>query len=269
MFLFGDTLRCMPVPMYLVDAFVSQQFRGNPAGVCVLESEPAKAWMQTVAHEINQAETAFCWPREGGDWELRWFTPVCEIDLCGHATLATAHILSTTGRSPLPVTFWTNSGALIVEARGDEYSMDFPARPTFEEVDPSVLSEVLDVPVLEARCSSSAFLARLESEDAVRAVQPNIPKIAALGKIGLIITAPGTESDFVSRFFAPNYGVNEDPATGSAHCALAPFWSPILGRNTMIGHQLSLRGGKIGVTANGDRVLLFGAARTFLEGSIL
>jgi PhzF family phenazine biosynthesis protein len=225
--------------------------------------------MQTVAHEINQAETAFCWTREGGDWELRWFTPVCEIDLCGHATLATAHILSTTGRNSLPVTFWTNSGALIVEAKVDGYSMDFPARPAHEVVDLSVMSEVLGVPVLEARCNASAFLARLESEHAVRAVQPNIPKIAALGKIGLIITAPGTECDFVSRFFAPNYGVNEDPATGSAHCALAPFWSPIFGRSTMIGHQLSPRGGQIGVTLLDDRVLLSGAARTFLEGTIL
>lgn len=252
-------------PMFLVDAFVSDTFRGNPAGVCLPEKTMPDAWMQAVAQEMNQAETAFVQPRDDGDWDLRWFTPTREIELCGHATMASAHVLLTTGRANGPVRFHTLSGVLSVES---SYEMDFPARPCQESVNPAEMAQVLGVDVVAAAASEGVFLVELESEAAIRAHIPDFAKIQELRRIGVIITAPGSASDFVSRFYAPNFGVPEDPATGSAHCALAPYWAAKLGRERMVGHQLSARGGEIGVRVAGDRVVLIGQARTFLEGTL-
>ncbi|MBL8048469.1 MAG: PhzF family phenazine biosynthesis protein [Chthonomonas sp.] len=258
----------MEVPLYLADAFITDCFRGNPAAVCVLENPAPEPWMQAVANEMNQAETAFVHPATNGDWSLRWFTPTREVELCGHATLASAHVLATTNRASLPITFHTLSGPLTVSATQTGYQMDFPAWPTPEHINIAEIEDVLQTKLVEAWANDNVYLAELESEEAIQHHRPDFNRILTLGRVGIIITARGAEADFVSRFYAPNFGVPEDHVTGSAHCSLAMYWSERLGKTKMVGHQLSPRGGEVGVELTGDRVLLTGQARTFLSGTI-
>ena len=248
-----STTRC---PFYLVDAFASEPFTGNPAGVCVLEGPADEAWMQRVGFEMNQAETAFVWPIEGG-FSLRWFTPTVEVDLCGHATLAAASILGT------PARFLTRSGWLTAEGRGEEIVLDFPAEPAEPWDAP------FDIPtaVWKGRNRMDWFVI-LESEQAVRDYEPDFEHIQRQGMRGLCITAPASMAnvDFVSRFFAPQSGVPEDSVTGSMHCGLACLWADRLDRTAMVGYQASKRGGLVGVELFGDRVKLAGRATRVVEG---
>jgi len=250
--------------LYLVDAFAHAPFTGNPAGVCPVEKEPDAEWMQNVAMEMNQAETAFFWPLEVGNYGLRWFTPDGEVDLCGHATLATAHLMWERGLAPRDlVRFQTKSGELRVRPEGDEIVMDFPSEPAIA----AQLPLKLDGAIWTGK-NRMDWVAVFTSESEVRAFEPDQAAIVAAGMRGLLITAPGDEVDFVSRFFAPQYGIPEDPVTGSAHCCLAPLWAERFGKSTLRGYQASRRGGYVGVTHKGDRVELRGQARIFLEGSI-
>ncbi len=255
-----------------VDAFADRPFVGNPAAVCLLDRPTDPAWMQAVAREMNLAETAFLVP-EGPGFHLRWFTPVIEVDLCGHATLAAAHVLWEDGHLPpdRAATFRTRSGTLIARHRGDRIELDFPGIPIDRPADPGPIEAALGVPVLFAGLSRFDALAEVESEAVVRALDPDMGRIGALDVRGLIVTArsasPG--SDFVSRFFAPRCGVPEDPVTGSAHCVLGPFWASKLGRDDLVGYQASPRGGVVRVRVAGDRVVLGGGAVTVLRGDLL
>jgi predicted PhzF superfamily epimerase YddE/YHI9 len=247
--------------LYIVDAFTDQPFRGNPAGVLVLRSVfPDDAWMQAFAAELNHSETAFVAPAEGG-WNLRWFTPTVEVDLCGHATLATAHVLGGDN------VFHTRSGALRTSATGDGWiRMDFPAdRPS-----PIDFQDVLHgMPVAAAARGVSDILVRVDSADDVRSVRPDMEALAKLPARGLIVTAPGDGgADIVSRCFYPAAGIPEDPVTGSAHCTLASYWCPLLGRDTLVAQQLSPRGGTLRLRLDGDRVHLEGQAVTVVEGRV-
>jgi len=269
----------MPQPIAIVDAFTDVAFKGNPAGVCVLPRERDDEWMRNVAMEMNQAETAFVHRRDDGDWNLRWFTPTIEVDLCGHATLASAHTLwEAKHLAPHePARFRTKSGLLTCTCGQDELiEMDFPSTPPGKgdiDIDAAELSRMLgvardDVAAI-ARTKFDVFV-ELQSEQKVQGARPDF---AALGKVagrGVIVTAPssGPRFDFVSRFFAPQVGVNEDPATGSSHCALGPFWSERLGKERLTGHQISRRGGVIHVIVRGDRVVIGGRAVTMLRGEL-
>ncbi|MHC4847903.1 MAG: PhzF family phenazine biosynthesis protein [Planctomycetota bacterium] len=242
-----------------VDAFAERPFGGNPAAVCFLEAEADAAWMQAVAAEMNLSETAFLVPRSDG-WDLRWFTPGCEVELCGHATLASAHALFETGLANSPVTFHTQSGALVCRRVADGIEMDFPATPAEPCDPPDVAFEVL-----EAARNGWDLLLRVPDERTVRELDFDFRALAARG---VIVTAEGRDHDFVSRFFAPQVGVPEDPVTGSAHCTLTPFWADRLGRNQMRAYQASARGGEVGVRLAGDRVFLTGRAITVFSGTL-
>ena len=259
----------------VVDAFTDQPFRGNPAAVCVLSGPADDRWMQEVAREMNLSETAFLHPVEGG-FALRWFTPTMEVDLCGHATLASAHVLWQDGHLDPAETarFHTRSGALTADRRGGEIVMDFPATPPVECAHPSGLAEALGVIgyrwVGETRFD---LLVELDGEATVRTLKPDLSALGRIERRGIIVTALADEGqpyDFVSRFFAPAAGVPEDPVTGSAHCALAPYWRDRAGGERLVGYQASARGGMVTMTASGDRVLIGGAAvsvhRTALLG---
>jgi PhzF family phenazine biosynthesis protein len=250
--------------MFVVDAFTGTAFKGNPAAVCLLEDPVPDEWMQSVAAEMNLSETAFLL----GD-SLRWFTPKVEVTLCGHATLATAHVLYSTGAATGSVVFSTASGPLTVnrDANG-MIIMDFPAKEVTPATVPDGLEKALGATPVRVGRSNLDLLAELESEEAVRELAPDIPALAEIDARGVIVTAAGSATDFVSRFFAPNVGVPEDPVTGSAHCALAPYWSARLGRDTLTGAQLSARGGLVQVTLNGDRVHLAGRAVTVVTGTL-
>lgn len=257
----------MKIKQYQVDAFATRVFEGNPAAVCPLASWLSDELLQAIAQENNLSETAFFVPSKKG-FELRWFTPVQEVDLCGHATLASAHILfEALGYPRQAITFETRRGELIVEKKGERLEMNFPACPPT----PCELSETLakglgqrPIEVLIA----DDYLAVFDSETAIRAITPNLALLGELDLRGVIITAPGTDVDFVSRFFAPKYGIPEDPVTGSAHCALAPFWAEKLGKNILTARQVSKRGGNITCEMKADRVLLSGCAVTFMEAEI-
>lgn len=254
-------------PLYLVDAFSAGPFTGNPAGVCILDSPADDGWMQRVAMEMNQAETAFVYPLEDG-FSLRWFTPSVEVDLCGHATLATSHILFGLGHPDLR--FHTRSGVLTARLIGNEIELDFPSEgPTAGEIPHSILSLGVE-PVWTGRNRMDWFI-QLPTAEAVRAITPDYNEIHRLGMRGLIVTAQDEtgEYDFVSRCFFPQSGVDEDPVTGSAHCAFAPFWAERLGRTELRGYQASTRGGAVGVEVVRDRVKLRGRAVTTLKGEIL
>ena len=257
----------MPTPLYQVDAFTECVFRGNPAAVCPLAEWLPEGVMQSVAAENNLAETAF-FTGSGGRYELRWFTPVAEVDLCGHATLASAFVIF---RFLEPdqqrVVFDTRSGPLTVTRAGDALTMDFPALPPEPAVAPAALLEGLGASPVEVLASAD-WLVRLESEAEVRALQPDMGALRKLDRRGVIVTAPGVEHDFVSRFFAPNYGIPEDPVTGSAHCILAPYWAERLGKTEFRARQVSQRGGELGVRLDGGRVHLTGQAVLYLRGEI-
>ncbi|MFL6196740.1 MAG: PhzF family phenazine biosynthesis protein [Thermoanaerobaculia bacterium] len=266
----------MPLALYQVDAFTDRPFAGNPAAVCFLDTPRDDAWMQDVAREMNLSETAFLHPEDGG-YRLRWLTPAVEVELCGHATLASAHVLWETGRLATGETarFHTLSGLLTAEQAGEWIELDFPARPARPVQPgepPAGLVEAFGVPVAFVGRSRYDYLLELESEGAVRAVAPDPRTLASLGVRGVIVTARGDEGgrfDFVSRFFAPGSGVDEDPVTGSAHCTLGPYWAPKLGKEELLAFQASARGGVVRVRVAGDRVGLGGQAVTVSEGRLL
>jgi PhzF family phenazine biosynthesis protein len=254
-----------------VDAFTAVPFRGNPAAVLVLEQERTEAWMQDVAREMNLAETAFV--REGrGAWGLRWFTPVREVELCGHATLASAHVLWETGRleESAEARFDTLSGRLSARQVGEWIEMDFPLERPVPVDPPAGLIEALGVRAQAVGRNRMDYLVEVADEAEVRAADPDIARLRAVEARGVIVTARASgDRDFVSRFFAPRVGVDEDPVTGSAHCALAPYWAHRLGRSEMVGYQASARGGYVRVRVDGDRVLLGGQAVTVMRGELL
>ncbi len=261
----------MSYPMYLIDAFIDQPFSGNPAGVCVLNEEQPASWMQKVALEMNQAETAFVHKRADGSWSLRWFTPQVEINLCGHATLAAAHALwQHAGETAATLQFHTLSGVLSAKRLGDEIQLDFPADLPQSVVEiPPVLLQLLGKQPHWFGRGRDDFMAVLDSADAVRNFVPNAEQIASFTTRGLVITAPGDTGsglDMVSRFFGPKVGINEDPVTGSAHCLLACYWGKRLGKTHLRAQQASPRSGLLTLDWHGGRVLLSGKARTMLTG---
>lgn len=310
--------------IFLVDAFASGPFTGNPAAVCPLEAEPSAEWMQQVAMEMNQAETAFFWPLAGeqgarsGEYGLRWFTPAVEVDLCGHATLASAHVLfsdpplresgmavpdsrggagggAATGptRTPEPpneVRFHTRSGELTCRCAGDTIAMDFPAEPP-SPVEPFSVTDAFGVQPVWMGANRMDWFFELASADELLALRPDMAKVKALGKRGVVVTvaasggsevrrlgrpvpapspahAPTPTPDFLSRFFAPQSGIDEDPVTGSAHCALGPYWAGKLGQTSVVGYQASRRGGTVRIDVRGERVVLSGHAATTLTGEL-
>jgi PhzF family phenazine biosynthesis protein len=255
------------IPIYQVDAFASRVFTGNPAGVCPLEKWLPDEQMQAIAAENNLAETAF-FVRNGEGYNLRWFTPAVEVDLCGHATLASAFVIFNELRpSAQTVQFSTKSGKLVVTRDGDLLSLDFPARPPKEcQVYPGLIAAMGGLPekVLAAR----DYLVVYATEAELRSVQPDMNVLRKADRFGVIATAPGKDVDFVSRFFAPAQGVPEDPVTGSAHCTLIPYWSKRLGKTKLHAYQASPRGGEIWCEDRGERVTISGKAVQFLEGTI-
>ena len=251
-----------------VDAFTDRPFAGNPAAVVVLDAPAPEGWMRALAAEMNLSETAFLVPADGsadGAWKLRWLTPTVEVDLCGHATLAAAHVLFETARADGAVRFDTRSGRLTVaRVAAGRYAMDFPATPPRAAAPPAALAEALGAwPEWTGQTPFDVF-AVLPSAEAVRDLAPDLGRLAALGTRGVIVTAAdgAGEADVVSRFFAPEAGVPEDPVTGSAHCAIGPYWARRLGRDALRCEQASARGGWLDVTVRGDRVELVGDAVT-------
>jgi PhzF family phenazine biosynthesis protein len=261
----------MTTPIWQVDAFTTEAFRGNPAAVCLLPEPRPPEWMQRVALEMNLSETAFLVPEAAG-YSLRWFTPACEVRLCGHATLASAHVLWSEGvvEPSASIEFRTlHSGILTARRRQGEIELDFPARPLTAAPEPVGLADALGVRPLLVGRGGNDVLALVEDEATVRRLRPDIALLREVDARGVIVTAPGADHDFVSRFFAPAVGIDEDPVTGSAHCCLCPFWAERLGKTTMVGYQASARGGLVTVTLAGDRVKLAGAAVTTLRGELL
>ena len=255
-----------------VDAFADRPFTGNPAAVCILAAPREEGWMRNVAAEMNLSETAFLHAEEDG-WRLRWFTPEVEVDLCGHATLATAHVLWEDGHLGAEETarFHTRSGLLTARRDGEWIELDFPAKPILDAPAPEGLEEALGARALYVARSHFDVLVEVATEAEVRALKPDVGRLAAVEARGVIVTARaegGAGYDFVSRFFAPRVGVNEDPVTGSAHCVLAPYWAAKLGRIEMVGFQASRRGGTVRVRSAGDRVHLGGRAVTILRGEL-
>jgi PhzF family phenazine biosynthesis protein len=266
----------MPLPLYQVDAFADRPFTGNPAAVCLLPEPAEAAFLQDVAREMNLAETAFLvrrGPAPADGWDLRWFTPTVEVALCGHATLASAHVLWETGALPAVETarFHTLSGLLTAERRDDWIVLDFPAEPPEAVPEPpAILLGALDAEPLWVGRNRFDYLVELSSAAAVRALSPDLRTLATLPVRGVIVTARAEETpfDFVSRFFAPAAGVDEDPVTGSAHCCLGPFWRDRLGKDTLLARQISARGGTVRVQVRGGRVDLGGQAVTVLRGEL-
>ena len=259
----------MPIRIVQVDAFTNRPFAGNPAAVCVLPGPAEPAWMLSVANEMNLAETAFL-HREGDTWRLRWFTPTIEVDLCGHATLASAHVLWTEGHVPrnTALRFATRSGILGAAARDGWIELDFPAEPAQPVTAPPHLLEALGTTGTVAR-NRMDYLVEVADEGVVRRLAPDLGRLKLISTRGVVVTARAAAPyDFISRFFAPAAGVDEDPVTGSAHCALAPWWSERLGRKALAGFQASPRGGVVRVELRGDRVALLGQAVTVLRGEL-
>jgi PhzF family phenazine biosynthesis protein len=260
----------MEIPFYQIDAFTSRVFAGNPAGVCLLDAWPEDGLLQSIAAENNLSETAFLVARADGSYDLRWFTPKMEVDLCGHATLASAYLIfDSVSPSTSAAVFHTKSGMLSVARQGDLLVMDFPTRPPEPVEPPTNLAGILGLGLLEVLASSRDLFVVLEKEDQVRRVAPDLAAVAALDDyLGLIITARGESADFVSRFFAPRAGIPEDPVTGSAHCTLVPYWSKRLGKKRLHALQVSARGGELFCVDEGARVLIGGKAATYLTGKI-
>lgn len=258
----------MQIPLYQVDAFTSQLFRGNPAAICPLDRWLPDETLQSIAAENNLSETAFYVPNDKS-YHLRWFTPGVEVDLCGHATLATAHVILEIRREIAGprVTFASKSGELTVERSENLYALDFPARAPAEcAIDPALVQALGAQPklVLGAR----DYLCVYETEEQVRALEPNMEKLASIDRFACIVTAPGRDCDFVSRFFAPAKGVPEDPVTGSSHCTLIPYWSKRLGKTKLHARQISKRGGELWCEDRGERVKIAGHAVKYMEGRI-
>jgi len=262
----------MPVPLYIVDAFADAPFSGNPAAVCILDAPREEAWMQLVAREMNLAETAFVYPLDDC-WSLRWFTPVVEVDLCGHATLAAAHILWESGRLPLQHTaaFSTRSGLLTAVKTGSDIELDFPATPPKAIAEPEGLREALGCKPLYCGKSLFDYIVEIDSEESVRLLQPDHTALKMIPTRGVIVTSQSEmdDFDFVSRFFAPAAGINEDPVTGSAHCCLGPYWMRRLEKQKLSAYQASSRGGCLRVHVADDRVHIGGNAVTVVKGELM
>jgi PhzF family phenazine biosynthesis protein len=262
------------IPCFQVDAFTDRPFRGNPAAVCLLEGDVDDAWMQAVAAEMNLAETAFARRAEKG-FSLRWFTPEVEVDLCGHATLATAHVLWSEALVPADeaIPFRTRSGTLTCRQRDGGIAMDFPALAVEARAPRPELVAALGLPGNPLWTGRTRFddVVLLNDAASVRTLRPDFRALAAVSERGVIVTAVSDDAraDFISRFFAPRVGIDEDPVTGSAHCCLGPFWAERLGRTELAGYQASRRGGYVGTRVSGDRVELSGKAVTVLRGELL
>jgi PhzF family phenazine biosynthesis protein len=257
----------MKLPYYEVSAFTANPFGGNPAGVCPLDAWLPDSALQGIAANNNLAETAFTVPR-GNEFDLRWFTPAVEMDLCGHATLAAAFVLfSERGFKGDQVRFHSRSGVLAVYRNSDRLTLDFPSRPPAPTDLPEALARGLGALPKEV-LKSRDYLAVFASEAEVRDLKPDFAKLKTLDCLGIIVTAPGTDCDFVSRFFAPGAGVDEDPVTGSAHCTLIPYWSSRLGKTKLFARQISARGGELFCELTGERVRIGGRAVTYLRGEI-
>ena len=253
-----------------VDAFTDRPFSGNPAAVCVLDGPADERWMQLVAREMNLSETAYVHP-EGDVFRLRWFTPVCEVDLCGHATLAAAHVLWEDGHlsQDRPARFQTRSGPLTAIRRDGWIELDFPAEPVEPAEGPPWLPDALGASVRFVGRNRMDLLVEVESDRVLRGLRPDIGRLGAIPVRGIIVTARGEPPyDFVSRFFAPRLGVPEDPVCGSAHCALTPYWSDRLGQPTLLAYQASERGGVLRLRDQGRRVMLGGQAVTVMTGEL-
>ncbi len=261
----------MPLTIFQVDAFTDRAFSGNPAGVCILPEPRDDNWMQNVAREMNLSETAFLQKQEQG-FGLRWFTPTVEVDLCGHATLASSHILWEQGvlNPNEPARFSTRSGVLTAERHGEWIELDFPALPDRRTSIPRGLSKALGVKPKYVGRSRFDYIVEVNSESTVRRIKPDLTLLSTLPIRGLIVTARAkTEPyDFVSRFFAPRAGINEDPVTGSAHCVLGPFWRDRLNKNEFLAYQASARGGVVRVRVDDRRVHIGGKAVTVLEARL-
>jgi predicted PhzF superfamily epimerase YddE/YHI9 len=258
----------MKLPLWQVDAFASQVFAGNPAAVCPLECWLADATLQAIAAENNLAETAY-FIASGPSWPLRWFTPTVEVDLCGHATLASAHVVFERLRPELrSVRFSTKSGELGVSRTGARLELDFPSElaPRAEPA-PGMLDALGGRP-LDVFRGKHFWMVTYASENEVRALAPSLVALERLGRTGFVVTAPGDGCDFVSRMFAPGFGIPEDPVTGSAHCLLTPYWAARLGKDRLFARQVSARGGELWLAQRGERVGIAGHAALYLEGSI-
>lgn len=257
-------------PLFQVDAFTSDAFAGNPAGVCLLDGPVDAGWMQRVAAEVNVAETAFTYDLGDGRRSLRWFTPTVEVPLCGHATLATAHVLRTERDVATPIVFDTASGNLVAGVDGDgRLVLDLPANPPTAAPAPDALVRAVGVtPVATASAPGDWWLLEVATEAEVLAAAPDSAALAAASSHGVVVTAPGDEVPVVSRMFAPGIGIDEDPVTGAAHCLLGPWWAERAG-TSFAARQLSARGGSVQVTVDGERVRLGGAAVTVFRGELL
>ena len=262
------------IPLSVVDAFTDTPFRGNPAAVCLLNSWPSDGWLQLVGREMNLAETAFLRHRAGGEYELRWFTPTVEVALCGHATLAAAHSLWESGTAIQDsLAFATNKSGLLTARRlpSGEIELDFPAQLATQCVAPAGLLESLGANATAVARNESDYLVEVATEAEVRALTPDLTQLARIECRGVIVTAKSDDAryDFVSRFFAPQSGIDEDPVTGSAHCCLAVWWGNKLNKVEMTGYQASVRGGVVRVVRAGERVKLIGRAITISRGQLL
>ncbi len=266
-----------PIRIFQVDAFADEAFSGNPAAICLLDRFASDDWMQNVAMEMNLSETAFVVPRSTvGHFDLRWFTPAVEVDLCGHATLAAVHVLAQQGLVPATesVDFFTRSGQLSCGLCGGLITLDFPASPLERVADAEVIATIKNAfpeKVLDVQRTAFDMLVRFKDADAIRNLAPNYQDISMVDARGVMVTAASDTdgSDFVSRFFAPRSGINEDPVTGSAHCSLAPYWSRELGKTKLVGFQSSPRGGIVECEVVGNRVRLSGRAVTVSEGHLM
>ena len=257
----------MKYEIYQIDAFTNVPFKGNPAAVVPFDAWPADDVMQNIALENNLAETAFFIP-EGDNYGLRWFTPTVEMDLCGHATLATGYLIfEILGTDKKILRFQTLSGELTVEKQGDRYVMDFPSRPASSVEAPAGLIEAIGAEPKEV-LHASDYLFIYENEEQVKSIRPDMGALKKFASRGVIVSAPGDSSDFVSRFFAPAVGVDEDPVTGSTHTTLIPYWAERLGKNELFARQISSRGGELFCEFKGDRVKIAGNAVTYLKGEI-
>jgi PhzF family phenazine biosynthesis protein len=259
------------IPLFTVDAFTPHPFAGNPAAVCPLDRARDDDWLQRVAAEMNLSETAFLLPENAG-YRLRWFTPAVEVDLCGHATLASAHVLWQTGRvaNGKCIRFFTRSGTLTAEQNGDWIELDFPALPVTACEAPADLASSLGVRLAAVGRSRMDYLCEVIDEETLRGMTPDMTRLRAVQVRGVIVTCKSRQSeyDFLSRFFAPATGVDEDPVTGSSHCSLGPYWAAKLGKSRLCGYQASRRGGIVRVHVQSDRVRLGGQAVTVLRGEL-
>jgi PhzF family phenazine biosynthesis protein len=263
----------MAIRIVQVDAFTDKPFTGNPAAVCVLQTAPSEQWMRDVAREMNLSETAFLVPQNGG-YNLRWLTPEVEVELCGHATVASAHVLWQDGHLPegQQARFHTRSGLLTADRRGDWIELDFPAKvATPAEAPPDLLTALGVTSARFIGKNAFDYLVEIESEPMLRSLSPDHSTLRKLPVRGIIVTAQSStpEFDFVSRFFAPGSGIDEDPVTGSAHSALGPYWAGVLGKTEFLAYQASARGGVVKVRVEGDRVKLGGQAVTVMTGELM